>query len=572
MKELFVKPLIVLGALDLLLVWFTARIVKLPAALQSSEAGNSPSSSTAIIYLSATVAGVAGLWFRLYGFDRSLWLDEFGTLWAVEGNFYQMWERVNAFQGQSPFYYSLAWLFVHLFGESEIILRLPSFILGVGTAYGAYLLGNLIEGRNVGLIAASLLWLSPSMAQASADARPYALASFTAVIMFYGFARAVQRGDPVGRCLFIIGGAALFSAHYVLILVALGIASGYIVFPRLRANYSVHQFALDVGLQLLLISWCVPHVIAFWNRRESLSWLSSEDYLVFFELIGPFIVLALAQFVSRKGSLASDFQRAMSWVLALAIACQIGALQLLAYFGTNLLHARYMIVIVPPAVLLAAVALTRIPRHLALIPLIYWLIFVVGVFTIDLKIYGSFSRAGLQDWRKAVVCLDTLLRDDPGAPVLYRSGFVEEDKSMDGQTTAATLSPLRSPGQQTVSWNLNQLTYSWLKPSREAYFAQTVKPAIHGASIFYYLSCAGCFDAVTVRYSDALIDWVEQTFPGRFQSEFIQTGQGMALIRFKSRVPVPGSASFANRPLSSYQQSKISGVVPSSHQKCGDES
>ena len=568
MKELFVKPLIVLGALDLLVVWFIAKVVKLPAAYRSADAENSASSLSTIVYLCATVAGIAGLSFRLYGFSRSLWLDEFGTLWAVEGSFSQMWERVNAFQGQSPFYYSLAWLFVHLFGESEITLRLLSFILGIGTVYGMYLLGNFIEGRNVGLIAASLLSVSPSMVQASADARPYALASFTALIMFYGFARAARSGDRVGRWLFIIGGSALFSAHYVLILAAMGIPLGYILFPRLRSNYSVHQFVLDVGLQLLLISWCVPHMVAFWNRRESLSWLGSEDYLVFFELIGPFIVLVLAQYVSGGGALASSFHRAMFWVFILAIGCQIGSLQLLAYLGTNLLHGRYMIVIVIPAVLLASLALARVPRTLAFIPLVYWLVFVVGLFIIDFKIYGSFSRVGLQDWRKAVVCLDTLLRDEPKTPVLYRSGFVEEDKLLDGQTTAATLSPLRSPGHEIVSWNIIHLTYSWLKPGRETYFAQTVKPVIRSAHIFYYLSCAGCFDSVTVRYSDALLDWVEQTFPGRFQSEFIQAGRGITLIRFESRVPVAGSGPFENGPYSLHPQTKLSRVAPLSHQEC----
>ena len=71
---------------------------------------------------------------RLYGFNRSLWLDEFGTLWAVEGSMGQLLERVQAFHGQSPFYYSLVWLWVNLLGESEIVMRGLSLILGVGTA------------------------------------------------------------------------------------------------------------------------------------------------------------------------------------------------------------------------------------------------------------------------------------------------------------------------------------------------------------------------------------------------------------------------------------------------------
>jgi predicted membrane-bound mannosyltransferase len=176
MKEVFLKPLIALAALDLLLVWLISTIVKLRATSQTAVTRDSQSSLSATAYLFAVAGGVAGLTFRLYGFNRSLWLDEFGTLWAIEGSFSQMWERANAFQGQSPFYYSLARLFVHLFVESEITLRFLSFILGLSAVYGVYLLGRFLDGRNSGLIAASLLWITPSMVQASADARPYALA------------------------------------------------------------------------------------------------------------------------------------------------------------------------------------------------------------------------------------------------------------------------------------------------------------------------------------------------------------------------------------------------------------
>jgi hypothetical protein len=105
--------------------------------------------------------------------------------------------------------------------------------------------------------------------------------------MFYGFARAAQTGDRIGRWLFVVGGVGLFSSHYVLILVALGIAFGYLLFLRLRSKYPVHQFALDVGLQLLLTSWCLPHLIAFWRHRESLSWLGVTNYLVFLNSSDP---------------------------------------------------------------------------------------------------------------------------------------------------------------------------------------------------------------------------------------------------------------------------------------------
>ena len=78
------------------------------------------------VWVFTALCGVAGIAFRLYGLDRSLWLDEFGTLWVVEANFASLIDRVFSFQGQTPFYYTCVWLAIQLFGESEVVLRLPS--------------------------------------------------------------------------------------------------------------------------------------------------------------------------------------------------------------------------------------------------------------------------------------------------------------------------------------------------------------------------------------------------------------------------------------------------------------
>src|SRR6186997_618470 len=71
---------------------------------------------------------IAGVILRAIGVTRSLWLDEFGTLWVVEGSLAEAVRRTIAFQGQSPLYYVLTWPFPHFFGESELALRLPSLL------------------------------------------------------------------------------------------------------------------------------------------------------------------------------------------------------------------------------------------------------------------------------------------------------------------------------------------------------------------------------------------------------------------------------------------------------------
>ena len=568
MKTLFVIPAIALGALDLLVVWLLSKAVRLPPQSRPSTNDRSISTRTAITCILAVTIGLVGIYFRLYGFNRSFWLDEFGTLWAIEGSFPQLLERVREFHGQSAFYYVLAWVFVQLFGESEFSLRFLSFILGLGTTCGIFVLGKLLHGKTAGLISALLFWLSSSMIHSSVDARPYALALFMAVIMFYGFARAARRGDYLGRGLFVAGGAGLFSAHYVLIPVATGIALSYSLFSRLRAQYPVRHFAVDIGLQLLIVSWSVPQMVGLWSRRSGLSWLGSAEYLAFVELIAPFVVLALAPYICGKQPAISTFEKAMNWVLWLSIGGQISALYLLAYFGVNLLHARYMMTIVIPAALLASQGFVRLPLYLAAVPLAYLLFFVGGSLIIDFNVYGSFSAVGVQDWRKATNCLDNLIRSEPGTPVLYRSGFVEEDGLIDGRMSTAMLSPLRSPGRQPVAWNLVELTYSWDKPGRDAYFARVVEPAIQRADRFYYVTCTGCFNKMTGQYTADIISWIEKKFPGSFQTESIPAGRGITLIRFSKYFTASASELSENVPVQYSLRPRNSGVHSGPNREC----
>src|SRR6187401_3676174 len=70
-------------------------------------------------FLTGAVAAslIVGMAVRLYNVTGSLWLDEFSTLWAVEGDLPTVSQRVISFQGQTPLYYWVAWAAVHSLGE-----------------------------------------------------------------------------------------------------------------------------------------------------------------------------------------------------------------------------------------------------------------------------------------------------------------------------------------------------------------------------------------------------------------------------------------------------------------------
>ena len=491
------------------------------------------------IRLFAAAAGVLGLVFRLYGFDRSLWLDEFGTLWVVESDLSTVISRTLDFQGQSPFYYLLDWLFVSLLGESEFALRLPSLLCGVGTVYAVFELAKTLRGREAGLVASAFTWLSFPMVESSANARPYALALLMAALMLLGFAKAAVEGSGWGRLLFIVGGAGTFAAHYVLVTVALGPGLAYVFFRDLRKHYGWRKFAVDLAAMGILVLPTLPYLYSAWNRRAGLVWVHEPEFLAGLALVGALLVLACAGLVAGTLPPMGSERLALLRTMWLSIAAPVGILSLLAAMGTNLMEERYMSAILIPGFVLAAEGVLRLPKSLAIYPWSYWMVWTTLSFAVAAFQHGSFSQVGRQDWRAAVSHVDELVREEPGALVLYRSGFVEDDGRSKGPVSSATLAPLRSPGRPEPGWNIIPVTFRWSAPGREEYFERFVAPRMEKAPTVYFLSCQ-CYWEATGDFPVDLYEWVRKRFPGRFDAQVDRPGCGMFLMRYRrSRPPTP---------------------------------
>jgi len=54
------------------------------------------------------------------------------------------------------------------------------------------------------------------------------------------------------------------------------------------------------------------------------------------------------------------------------------------------------------------------------------------------------------------------------------------------------------------------LTYRWETPEREEYFNSVILTRLDDAAEFYFLAQTG-------SYASALVDWVEETWPGVFE-------------------------------------------------------
>ena len=150
---------------------------------------------------------------RLVVINQSLWLDESIGAYAVKNFTYQgIFEHFLTFDNHPPLYYLILKFWTDIFGYSEISIRFPSIIFGVGTVYITYLVvirlasyglcvAGLKKKNNAQLVTCNmltaltvllLLATSPLHIYYSQEARMYAMAGFFATLSIYSFLQIIK--------------------------------------------------------------------------------------------------------------------------------------------------------------------------------------------------------------------------------------------------------------------------------------------------------------------------------------------------------------------------------------------
>jgi len=144
---------------------------------------------------------VLALLLRLINLNQSLWLDEAVQAITSRGSFLNIFQELRG-DFHPPLYHLLIWLWVHLFGSSEIILRLPSVFFGVATVGVVYLMAKKFFSEKLSIIAALFLATAPFHIYYSQEARNYALTTLLAALSMYYFIKERQRKRaPLGYLL-----------------------------------------------------------------------------------------------------------------------------------------------------------------------------------------------------------------------------------------------------------------------------------------------------------------------------------------------------------------------------------
>jgi hypothetical protein len=147
--------------------------------------------------------------------SQSLWLDEKLTADTVAHSFSGMINTVEEIEGTPPLYFTLSWLWRHLFGSGDFALRSLSALAGTATIVVVYAAGSTLAGRRAGFIAAALIAVSPVAVWYSQEARAYALAGLFVATSFWFCARSLRAPTTRNLAGWALACALAFATHYL---------------------------------------------------------------------------------------------------------------------------------------------------------------------------------------------------------------------------------------------------------------------------------------------------------------------------------------------------------------------
>ncbi|MEU4162458.1 glycosyltransferase family 39 protein [Actinoplanes sp. NPDC026670] len=248
------------------------------------------------------------------------------------------------------------YLFLHFWtavaGTGEIILRLPSIIAMAGAVAIAAELGRRLYDPAVGLVAGLLLCFVPNTSRYAAEARPYAFACFFAALAFLLLIEAARQG---GRRRWIwYGLSVLFLglSH----LIALTTLAAHLAHLLTNARHRVRPWAAAVGLAILPV---LPIAYLGTTQEDTqLHWVAPITTGRIRDMAGEitgsrevaWLLIGLAVLaVWRPG-------RRLVPIAVYAIAPP-AVVALVSALVSPMWVARYLLVVLAPLALLAAVAL-----------------------------------------------------------------------------------------------------------------------------------------------------------------------------------------------------------------------
>lgn len=365
---------------------------------------------------------------RLILINQSLWLDEAIQALALMGRMGPLMTYALA-DFQPPLYHLLGYAWTSLAGYSEVALRTPSLLAGLGTVYYVIKIGRYMGGNKLGTIAGVLAATNPLLIYYSQEGRTYALTAFLVTASMYYYLRLLQKKSISNYILYSLFTILFIWSSYL----SWYLLASLFVYTLWIKRYDIAKLQVISGLSLLL--WLPSFLTSLgignstrasspeWGRVVGgLSWKSLPLTWVKFVvgrislddkmLYGAVVVLlgALHAYILlplRKIKLSAPL---IIWAVAPIILGVVTAMYLPVYQYFRVLF------VLPAYILLLSIGLKQLPRIFTYL--------IVSLQLICLTFFWLSPDLHREDWRtlyrelprEAIVAMPSRAQN---APLLY---------------------------------------------------------------------------------------------------------------------------------------------------------
>lgn len=332
---------------------------------------------------------------RLYHLEyQSVWLDEIASI--TEANPAVSWSDLEITIVTSDPHPQLYFVFLKsmflLFGYTILVARTLSVIVGILGVFSIYLLGKEFMNKNVGLISAFLLAINAFHLYHSQEVRMYSMLLLLSILSFYRliiflknitYKNAIWYGIFTGLMLLtqFFGLFVLVSQLFILLIILLktdnkkekiqflykSLVSGIIMIAAFLP-------AIDIFIATTKKKYAAIQPTTIETIKQVFKdFADNSDLLIYISIL----IIGIYFFFVIKNKLFKNKQESLiilvllSWIFVTLIVPIVRS-----YLVTPMINSRYLIVILPPLIILIALGINKIKNKIIQLVLVVVLAFI----------------------------------------------------------------------------------------------------------------------------------------------------------------------------------------------------
>lgn len=278
-----------------------------------------------------------------------LWPDELATWWAATTSVDNDLGVLRYVDGVFGPYYAVMKVWVAVFGDTDVALRLSSLLAMVVAAGLIGAIGRRLVGVRTGVIAGLLFAVLPGTSRFGQEVRPYAMVTCAAILATYLLVRLMERPSRPRYCRYAVALAATGLLHMVAVLILVPHVVMVLTAGRsIRRNWLIASVA---GVLPVL-----PFVWIGASQSGQVAWIATTNQapqLYATTLFGGFAALAVMVLIAI---FARPYRYPGTWFVAWALGPVLALLAISVVMP--LMQPRYLLFCLPGWALLIGSALS----------------------------------------------------------------------------------------------------------------------------------------------------------------------------------------------------------------------